>query len=102
MKKVEVYPPDALDEAEIIVNATSLGMKDGDALPVPVEHLGEGRAVCDAVYRPARETALIQEARERGARVVTGQRMLLYQGVLAQQLWTGREPNVKAMDAAIS
>jgi shikimate dehydrogenase len=106
LKKVEVYPPDALDEAargvEVIVNATSLGMKDGDALPIPVEHLGEARAVCDAVYRPGRETALIREARKRGARVVTGQRMLLYQGVLAQQLWTGREPNVKAMDGAIS
>lgn len=106
LKKVEVYLPGALDEAarevEIIVNATSLGMKDGDALPVPVEHLGEGRVVCDAVYRPGRETALIQEARQRGARVVTGQRMLLYQGVLAQQLWTGLEPNVKAMDGAVS
>ena len=42
------------------------------------------------------------EARERGARVVTGERMLLYQGVLAQRLWTGREPNVKAMDGALA
>ena len=106
LKKVEVYPCDALGEAaretEVIVNATPLGMKDGDPLPIPGEYLGDGRAVCDAVYRPGRETALVREARERGARVVTGERMLLYQGVLAQRLWTGREPNVKAMDAAIS
>jgi shikimate dehydrogenase len=106
LKKVEVYPPDAPDqaarEAEVIVNATSLGMKDGDPLPILVEHLDEGRVVCDAVYRPGRDTALIREARKRGARVVTGERMLLYQGVLAQQLWTGRKPNVKAMDGAIS
>jgi len=106
LKRVEVYPSDALDEAaqetEVIVNATPLGMKDRDPLPVAVEHLYEGRAVCDAVYRPGRETTLIREGRERGARVVTGERMLLYQGVLAQRLWTGREPNVEAMDAAIS
>ena len=106
LKKVEVYPCDALGEAareaEVIVNATPLGMKDGDPLPIPGEYLGDGRAVCDAVYRPGRETALVREARERGARVVTGERMLLYQGLLAQRLWTGREPNVKAMDAAIS
>jgi len=106
LKKVEVYPCDALGEAareaEVIVNATPLGMKDGDPLPIPGEYLGDGRAVCDAVYRPGRETALVREARERGARVVTGERMLLYQGVLAQRLWTGQEPNVKAMDAAIS
>jgi shikimate dehydrogenase len=105
-QKVEVYPYDALDEAareaEVVVNATPLGMKDGDPLPIPAELLDEGPAVCDAVYCPGRETALVREARERGARVVTGERMLLYQGVLAQWLWTGREPNVKAMDAAIS
>lgn len=106
LRKVEVCPYDALDEAarraEVVVNATPLGMRDGDPLPIPAEHLHEGQAVCDAVYRPGRETTLVRVARERGARVVTGERMLLYQGVLAQRLWTGREPNVKAMDAAIS
>ena len=105
LTNLDVSPPDLVSvarEAEVVVNATPLGMKGGDLLPVPAEHLNEGRAVCDAVYRPGRETALVREARERGARVVTGERMLLYQGVLAQRLWTGREPNVKAMDAAIS
>ena len=105
LKKVEVSSGDALDEAaaetEVIVNATSLGMRDGDPLPIPVEQLGRGRTVCDAVYRPGGETVLIREARARGARVVAGERMLLYQGVLAQRLWTGREPNVEVMDGAI-
>jgi shikimate 5-dehydrogenase len=45
---------------------------------------------------------LVREARARGARVVTGERMLLHQGVLAPRLWTEREPNVKAMDAVIT
>jgi shikimate dehydrogenase len=106
LKKAEAYPYDALGDVahntEVIVNATPLGMKDGDPLPLPVQYLDEGRVLCDAVYRPGRETALVREARERGARVVAGERMLLYQGVLAQKLWTGREPNVKAMDAAIA
>ncbi len=106
MEKVVVHPLDALDEAvletEIIVNATSLGMKEGDPLPIPAGYVEDGKAVCDAVYRPGAETALVRLARERGARVATGKRMLLYQGVLAQKLWTGREPNVKAMDGAIS
>jgi shikimate dehydrogenase len=105
LKKVEASSADALDEAaagaKVIVNATSLGMRDGDPLPLPVAHLGGGKAVCDAVYRPGGETALIREARLRSARVVAGERMLLYQGVLAQRLWTGREPNVEAMDEAI-
>lgn len=104
--KVEVYPLDVLDEvipkADIVVNATSLGMRDDDPLPIPLESLAEGAAVCDAVYRPGAETPLVRLASERGARVVTGDRMLLYQGVLAQQLWTGRQPNVEAMDRAVS
>ena len=105
LKGAEVYQPDALDEAaadaDVIVNATPLGMKDGDPLPIPEEYLREGKAVCDAVYRPGRETLLVRRARERGARVLPGERMLLYQGVLAQRLWTGREPNVTAMSEAI-
>jgi shikimate dehydrogenase len=106
MENVEVYPSDALPEAapdaEAIVNATPLGMEDGDPLPIPLEYLDRGKTVCDAVYRPGKETRLVKQARERGVRVVTGERMLLYQGVQAQRLWTGREPNVKAMSEAIS
>ena len=102
---IEVHPTRALDEgavhAPVIVNATPLGMRDVDPLPLSPEYLGEGTTLVDAVYRPGTETALVREARERGATVVTGQRMLLYQGVLAQRLWTGRQPNVAAMDEAI-
>lgn len=103
--KVEACSVGALSEtapgAEVIVNATPLGMRRGDPLPVPVGYL-DGKDVCDAVYLPGAETALIRAARERGVRAVTGERMLLYQGVEAQRLWTGHEPNVKAMSDAIS
>jgi shikimate dehydrogenase len=88
--------------APVIVNATSLGMRDADPLPLQENLIQEDAVVVDAVYRPGRETALIQTARERGASVVTGQRMLLYQGVLAQRLWTGHEPNIEAMAAALA
>jgi shikimate dehydrogenase len=77
-------------------------MKEGDPMPLPSGYVREGRAFCDAVYRPGTRTPLVRLARERGVPVVAGDRMLLYQGVLAQKLWTGREPNVKAMDQAIS
>ena len=106
LESVEAYHLDslgeALEKAEIVVNTTPLGMRESDHLPIPEEYLEEGKAICDAVYRPGVETALVRLARERGAPVVSGDRMLLYQGVLAQKLWTGREPNVKVMDNAIS
>ena len=102
MKRLAVHHLNALPDAEIVINTTPLGMKDGDPIPVPRDYVWEGRAFCDAVYRPGTETPLVRLARERGVPVVAGGRMLLYQGVLAQKLWTGREPNVKAMDHAIS
>ena len=89
-------------DADVIVNATPLGMKEGDSLPLPPEYVRGGKAICDVVYRPGKETPLVRLAKERGARVVAGGRMLLYQGVLAQKLWTGRNPNVDAMDHAVS
>ena len=101
LKNVHAHPLDALPPADVVVNATSLGMKEEDALPLPVEYLTRDRIFCDAVYRSGGETALVREARERGTKAVAGDRMLLYQGVLAQKLWTGREPNVEVMSRAL-
>ena len=103
--EVAVLPLDEVGavavEAETVINATYLGMKEGDPLPLPAEALTADRAVCDAVYLAGGETALIRRARELGARTVSGGQMLLYQGVQAQRIWTGREPNVEAMSGAL-
>lgn len=93
---------EAVAEAEVLINATYLGMKEGDPLPFPAASLTTEKVVCDAVYRAGRETALILHARENRARTVSGGRMLLYQGVQAQRIWTGREPNVGAMSDALA
>src|SRR5918992_1019768 len=93
---------EAAAEAGIIINATYLGMKKEDPLPLPIETLAGEKVVCDAVYRTGGETALIRHAKEAGARTVSGERMLLYQGVQAQRVWTGREPNVEAMSRALA
>jgi shikimate dehydrogenase len=88
--------------ADAIVNATYLGMKNEDPLPVPLDYLGINTAVCDVVYRPGGETRFVRLARERGLRALPGERMLLYQGVQAQRIWTGEEPDVRAMSDALS
>ena len=93
---------EAVAEADIVINATYLGMKDRDPLPMPAESLSADKAICDAVYRFGRDTTLIRHARRVGARAVSGGRMLLYQGVQAQRIWTGREPNVEAMSDVLA
>jgi shikimate dehydrogenase len=103
--QVLALPLDAVGEAaaevEIIINATYLGMKKEDPLPLPALYITAEKAVCDAVYTAGGETALIRHARRVGARTVSGGRMLLYQGVQAQRIWTDREPNVEVMSNAL-
>ena len=87
----------------MVVNATYLGLNGDDPLPIPANCLEANMTVCDAVYSPGGETGLIRLAKELGLRAVTGERMLLYQGVQAQRrMWTGKEPDVAAMSDALS
>ena len=89
---------DDLARAEILVNATSIGM-GSDECPIDPGLLHHGLTVADIVYHP-RETALLRTAREVGAAVVDGLGMLVHQAVRQQELWTGIEPDAGAMRAA--
>jgi len=80
---------EALAEAHILVNTTSVGMSpDNDASPVPARLLRADLTVCDIVYNPVR-TALLAAAEAAGAATVSGVEMLAWQGALAFELWTG-------------
>jgi shikimate dehydrogenase len=85
-------------EAQIVVNATSIGMGSQD-LPFDVAALHAGQVVADIVYHP-RDTALLQAARAAGAVAVDGLGMLVHQAALQQQLWHGLVPDVTVMAAA--
>ena len=79
---------------DIIINATPLGMKPDDPLPLDPVHIYPDMAVCDLVYK---NTKLLQEASRKGAKTINGSGMLLWQGVLAFELWTGVKPPVDLM-----
>jgi shikimate dehydrogenase len=89
-------------EVALVVNATSLGL-DGDVPPpeLPLPGSGAGPVVADIVYRPG-GTPWLAAAAARGARTVDGLGMLLHQGAAAFAQWTGREPPVDAMRAALA
>lgn len=84
--------------ADIVVNATSVGMGTTD-LVCDVSLLSAGQVVADLVYHP-RRTALLQAAQAVGATTVDGLGMLVHQAALQQQLWHGLLPDVTAMAAA--
>ncbi len=88
--------PDALKkavaEAMVVVNGTSLGMADTAGSPLPKELLKKELLVYDMIYSPA-VTQLMKDANEIGAQTQNGLDMLLYQGLLAFELWTGIFPD---------
>jgi len=81
-------------KADIIINATPLGMKSDDPSPVNPDLITSDMVVCDLVYK---KTTLLQEAEKKGAKTLNGSGMLLWQGVLAFELWTGVKPPVDLM-----
>lgn len=83
--------------ADVVVNATSVGLPGGDArLDL---RFRAGQLAMDLVYG---ETAFAREARAAGARLVTGEAFLVRQGALAFNLWTGRAAPEAAMTAAVA
>lgn len=84
---------DQLSECSLLVNTTSLGMKGQPELILDLTKLSHSAVVTDIVYTPLR-TRLLQEASERGNRVVDGLGMLLHQAVRGFALWFGVTPVV--------
>jgi len=87
----------ALSKADILVNATSVGMSPNiDETPVTSSLLKPDTIVFDTVYNPIK-TRLQREAEEAGATTISGLDMLIWQGALAFELWTGLKAPVELM-----
>jgi shikimate dehydrogenase len=93
--------PDAASEADCVINATPLGLKKTDPLPLLAEHIRKKHLICDLVYNPA-ETGFLKAAKARGAKTLPGIGMLLFQGVIAFEIWTGKKAPVLIMKNALS
>jgi shikimate dehydrogenase len=93
------YPSGKVD---LVLNATSLGLKSDDPLPYAEEQfdLRRAEAVYDMIYRPA-QTLLLQSAKSAGCRTVNGIGMLLYQGAKALEIWTGQPAPLETMRKAL-
>jgi shikimate dehydrogenase len=89
------------EEAELIVNTSPVGMyPHAEQAPlVPGELIRKDHLVCDLVYNP-RPTGFLRQAAAKGARTMDGLGMLLWQGALACQIWTGKLPPIAPLEAA--
>jgi shikimate dehydrogenase len=86
-----------ITQADIVINATSVGMyPDVAKTVIAIRHLRPEQVVYDVVYNPL-ETRFLREAKKRGCRVIPGYEMLLLQGVAQFELWTGKSAPVDLM-----
>jgi len=85
---------------DLVVNATSLGLKEGDPSPLPEDFFHKGLFVYDLIYNPPR-TAFLQYAEKHGCEYINGLHMLVYQGAIAFQIWTGQKAPVEIMKEAV-
>ena len=95
-------PPEGIAEADIIINATKVGMKgeaEGQSLVLP-DSFRPGQFVCDVVYNPP-ETKLLADAKKAGCKILSGDGMLVYQAAAAFKLWFGKGSDVKLMKGAL-
>ena len=87
----------------LLVNCTSVGLDDLSQpfkdLPLRADHLSTYTCVVDLVYRSP-ETALLTAARQQGCSVVDGLDVLVHQGALSLQSWTGLQPSLREMHLA--
>lgn len=88
----------ALSEVDVAINATPVGLKEDDPFPFDLSKVKPEQVVGDLIYR---ETPLLREAAKKGCRTFNGLGMLIWQGALAFELWTGEVPPYQIMRKAL-
>ena len=87
---------------DLVVNATSLGLRDEDALPFDLSMLGHVGAAFDLVYRRDQPTPWVRSARRLGINAADGIEMLLGQGAAAFEQWFGVRPSLDLLRSAVA
>ncbi|MGD9875003.1 MAG: shikimate dehydrogenase [Kiritimatiellia bacterium] len=93
-------PEAGAQAADLIIQATPVGMKPGEAAPLKPDAFRKGQFVYDLIYMYP-ETLLLMAARKAGAKTANGLGMLLHQGAAAFEIWTGVKPPVDVMRKAL-
>lgn len=89
-----------IQDSSLLINATSIGLKDTDPCLVNEGSLHKDLLVYDLIYNP-KETKLLKMAKAKGAVVSNGLGMLLYQGIIAFEIWTNRKAPKDIMNEAL-
>lgn len=101
-QKIEFISKDQIQQkinkCQLLINASPIGMKEGESSAVEKELLHKDLAIYDVIYNQV--TQLIKDAKSLGLKHAGGDNMLVYQGAAAFEFWTGKEAPIKIMRKA--
>lgn len=85
----------------IVIQATSAGLNNKDGVEIiPKDELNSSMIIMEMIYTPLM-TRILKDAKVQGAKIITGERMLLHQGYAAFEMWTGKEPPRETMEHTV-
>ncbi|MFD1030552.1 shikimate dehydrogenase [Metaplanococcus flavidus] len=85
-----------LGDFDIIIQTTSVGLAENEALPISLQNIRAGTLAADIVYNPIK-TPFLKVAEEKGCKTLNGVGMFVYQGAIAFEKWTGLKPDTDNM-----
>lgn len=87
-----------MNEASVVIQATSLGLKESDPSPLPKHLIRKTTPMFDTIYK---NTQFIKDAAEQGVKHANGSLMLVHQGAKSFSIWTGKEAPIEDMKKAV-
>ena len=92
-REVEVVEWGTIPDFDMIINATSLGLKDGENINIDYSKIGSEKFFYDVIYNPS-ETSFLKTAKKLGNRIENGKRMFIYQAQASFKIWNNLEPKI--------
>tara|TARA_B100000029_G_C17518067_1_gene938858 strand:- start:674 stop:1456 length:783 start_codon:yes stop_codon:yes gene_type:complete len=93
-RDLEIIDWGEIPDFDIIINATSLGLKNKDQIKLNYTKMGKGKLFYDLIYNP-KKTNFLREGESCGNKIINGKMMFIYQAQLAFKIWHNKEPEVK-------
>ena len=92
-KNLRIVDWGTVPEADIIINATSIGLKKNDKINLDISKMGPNKFFYDVIYKP-NQTNFLKEGQKLGNRTENGKLMFIYQALASFKVWHGVEPKI--------
>ena len=92
-KNLKIVDWGELPEFDVIINATSVGLKNDDKIDLDISKIGKNKFFYDVIYKP-NETNFLKTGKKLGNRTENGKLMFIYQALAAFKVWHGIQPKI--------